>query len=94
MEIRPLYAILSYALMAMGLSLFVLPNVRSGNISDSVFYGGSFGLIVYGIYDFTAAAVLRDWDVKLAILDVIWGITVYTAAAYAGSLFEEGKAVE
>ena len=26
--------------------VFVLPNVRSGNISDSVFYGGSFGLIV------------------------------------------------
>tara|TARA_B100000963_G_C22308462_1_gene528942 strand:+ start:345 stop:659 length:315 start_codon:yes stop_codon:yes gene_type:complete len=88
MEIRLKYAIFAYALMVLGLSMFVIPNVRLKNLYDSVVYGGSFGLILYGIYDYTSAAVLKDWDENLAIIDILWGSFVYTAASYIGSFGE------
>lgn len=37
---------------------------------------------VYAVYDFTAGAVFKDWDFKLAVLDVIWGGCVFTLAKF------------
>ena len=89
MEVRLQHAFWAYALMIFGLSMFVIPNVRNRNLYDSVIYGGSFGLVLYGVYDFTAAAVLKDWDENLAMIDILWGSFVYTTAAYAGSFGAE-----
>lgn len=81
------YALLSYTLMVIGLVIFVLPNIRENNeFNDSLKYGFIFGLVVYGVYDFTAAAVLKDWDINLAIKDILWGSSVYFMSAYVGTL--------
>jgi len=88
MKIRRKYVLFAYTLMVTGLSMFVIPNIRKRSLSDSLLYGGSFGLVVYGIYDFTSAAVLKNWDENLAIVDILWGGFVYTAAAYIGSFWE------
>lgn len=78
------YAAVAYLLMVVGLNLFVLPNIREGHeFLDSLLYGGVFGLVVYGIYDFTAAAVLSRWNIDLAIVDVLWGSFVFFVAAYS-----------
>lgn len=37
---------------------------------------------VYAVYDFTAGAVFKEWNFQLAVLDVIWGGTVFTIAKY------------
>jgi len=84
------YALLSYILMIIGLVIFVLPHIRKENrLNDSLKYGFIFGLVVYGIYDFTAAAVLKDWDMNLAIKDILWGGSVYFMSAYFGSILNE-----
>jgi uncharacterized membrane protein len=31
------------------------------------------GLAGWGLYDFTAGAVLKDWSLSLSILDILWG---------------------
>ena len=85
MEIRKKYAFFAYTLMVLGLAMFVIPNVPKGSLADSLVYGGGFGLVVYGVYDCTCATALRDWDENLAIIDIIWGAFVYSAAAYLGS---------
>lgn len=78
-----LYAALSYILLAIGLIYFVLPNISEENLlKDSLRYGFLFGIIVYGVYDFTAAAVIKDWDIKLAIIDILWGGVLYFLTAY------------
>lgn len=83
MTIKPLYAVLSYTLMAIGLNLFVLPNISKENaLRDSLVYGFGFGIILYGVYDFTAAAVIKNWDIKLALMDILWGGFVYFIVAY------------
>ncbi len=86
MVVRPLFGVLAYFLMVVGLNLFVLPRIRKGHeLRDSIKYGFLFGIVLYGVYDFTAAAVLKDWDIKLAITDIVWGGVVYFLAAYLGT---------
>lgn len=88
MSVNITYAVVSYVLMAVGLVLFVLPNIRSEHrLLDSFKYGFLFGIVVYGIYDFTAAAVISKWNMTTAILDVLWGGTVFFLASYIGSFF-------
>ena len=88
MSVNIAYAVVSYVLMAVGLVLFVLPNIRSEHrLLDSFKYGFLFGIVVYGIYDFTAAAVISKWNMTTAILDVLWGGTVFFLASYIGSFF-------
>ena len=79
-----LYAFIAYTLMVIGLNHFVLPNIDVSNVSlqDCLSYGFIFGIVLYGVYDFTIGAVLKKWDMKLAVTDVLWGGFVYFAASY------------
>jgi len=91
MKLNPIFGVAAYSLMVVGLTLFVIPNIRKGKIiEDSLVYGAVFGLVVYGVYDFTAGAVLEDWDIPIAIQDVAWGAFVYFAAAIAAGLAKHG----
>ena len=52
LELRKIYAIFAYILMIIGLNIFVIPKIRpEKRLEDSLKYGFSFGLIIYGIYD-------------------------------------------
>ena len=35
------------------------------------------GLIIYGIYDMTNWAVLKQWKISMVVLDITWGIILY-----------------
>tara|TARA_A100001035_G_C27568646_1_gene402058 strand:- start:99 stop:497 length:399 start_codon:yes stop_codon:yes gene_type:complete len=83
MQVNIIYAILSYVLMIIGLNFFVIPNINKDNLfNDSLKYGFLFGIVLFGVYDFTAGAVLKNWNLKLAILDILWGGTVYFLATF------------
>ena len=88
MTVNKVCVVLAYSLMVAGLLLFVLPNTKDKKslLRDSLIYGGLFGIILYGVYDFTAGAVFKDWDMKVAILDVAWGGFVYFISAYLSGL--------
>jgi len=87
MKANPVFAVLAYLLMIVGLNVFVLPNIRKGHeLEDSLKYGMTFGIVLYGVYDFTAGAVFSKWDKKLAVIDVLWGGFVYFLASYVGSV--------
>lgn len=88
LSVNYLYAMLSYCLMVLGLVYFVLPKISKENcLSDCLKYAVLFGVILYGVYDFTAAAVIKDWNIGLAIIDIMWGGFVFFCAAYAGCYF-------
>jgi len=88
MSVRPVFAVIAYTLMVIGLNLFVIPNIRpSHKLYDSIKYGFLFGIVVYGIYDMTCATIFKDWDIKLALVDILWGGLVYFISAYVGSFF-------
>lgn len=76
--------VVAYALMMVGLLDGVLPRVSSASlVRDSVRYGFVYGAVLYGVYDATTVTVLVDWDVWMAIVDVLWGGTVFALAALA-----------
>lgn len=68
-------AVLAYALIALGIALFVLPKA-SGKPSLAFWWGAFFGLAVYGVYDLVNLATLADWPLKMALVDMVWGMCV------------------
>jgi uncharacterized membrane protein len=64
-------AIITYVLLAYGLYYFAIK-------PKSILNGALFGLIVYGVYDFTNLATIAKYSVKVAILDTIWGAILCT----------------
>ena len=84
METNLVYAVFAYLLMLVGLNHFVLPrlNIKNITIEDCLKYGFTFGVILYGVYDFTAGAVFKNWNLNLALVDVLWGGIVYFLSCY------------
>jgi uncharacterized membrane protein len=44
--------------------------------------GGLLGLVIYGVYDTTTLALLRGWDTNLAIIDILWGTTLFSLTTF------------
>lgn len=60
-----------YLLIALAIALFVIPyNSSYGSIA---FTGAILGFIMYGVYDMTNMATIKDWPLKLALVDMLWG---------------------
>ncbi len=78
------YAFIAYTLMVIGLNHFVLPriDVKNVTIKDCLSSGFMFGLVVYGVYDFTIGALVKKWDMQLGVIDVLWGGFVYFISCY------------
>jgi len=72
-------AFVVYVLLGTGIALFVMP--RATTISSAAGYGALFGLVVYGVYDFTNYSTLRQWPFALTLVDVAWGTLASAAAA-------------
>ena len=61
-----------YAALIAGILIFVIP--KSGdNVWAALGWGALFGLICYGIYDFTNISVMNKWPVLICFVDVVWG---------------------
>lgn len=85
---RITFIILSYLLMVVGLHVFVLPKIEK---IEHCFYGFLFGLIVYGVYDFVCASIFEKWDLKIMVVDVFWGATLYTIVSLVYYLIKVKK---
>ena len=61
-------------LIVFGLILFVLPKIpKTGPGFEGILWGALFGLVVYGVYDLTNHALLKDWTLSMTIVDMLWG---------------------
>jgi len=78
-EVRLGAAVLFYLVYAAGITIFaVLPAVRAESLSTALLMGGLFGFFAYATYDLTNLATLRDWSLRMSVVDMLWG-TVLTA---------------
>ena len=82
-------AFVFYALYGGGVLYFcTLDAMREGGLKTALRHGALLGLLVYGTYDLTNMAVLRDWGLRVSAADVLWGIILTataSAAAYAAA---------
>ncbi|MGB4293007.1 MAG: DUF2177 family protein [Bacteroidales bacterium] len=73
-EINWVAAILFYLLFIVGLVVFVIsPAVEKRTWIHALGYGALFGLVTYATYDLTNLATLKEWPLKVTIIDLIWG---------------------
>lgn len=80
-------ALAAYLVLVLAVVVFILPQFTGKPISASVFwYGALFGVIVYGAYDLTNLATLKDWSLKVTIVDMLWGGVIYGTTGYVTAL--------
>lgn len=67
-------AMIFYALFIAGLVIFVLmPGVDANSLSKVMLLGAFFGLVTYATYDLTNLATLKDFTLKITLIDLTWG---------------------
>jgi uncharacterized membrane protein len=67
-------AVLFYLIYVAALVVFVAaPAVERQSVGRAVGYGAFFGLAAYAAFDLTGLALLKDFPVSVAIVDLAWG---------------------
>ncbi len=81
-------AIIFYLMFIVGVVFFVVyPAVEKGSWFYALWTGAFFGLICYSTYDLTNLATLKNWPLKVTIVDLIWGSTLSGVLGLIGFLY-------
>ena len=73
-KFRPGPAIAFYLIYPIGMVLFAItPAFGSGHYQVAAIYGALLGLFAYATYDLTNFSTLKNWTLKITVLDVFWG---------------------
>jgi uncharacterized membrane protein len=66
-----------YLLFMIGLIVFcVLPGIRAHSLIQTLMLSLLYGLTTYASYDLTNLTTLKNWPVKITIIDIIWGMVI------------------
>lgn len=75
-------ACMVYLLIPAGLALFVRPLLgEQSSLWQALAWGAAFGLVLYGVYDFTNLAVLEKWTIRVTLVDITWGVVLCAVSA-------------
>lgn len=68
-----------------GVAFFtVMPHLNGGSSWMAALYGAAFGFVVYGAYDGSNYATLRDFPLSITIVDWFWGTCLTALSAGLG----------
>jgi uncharacterized membrane protein len=80
-------AIAFYLLYILGMMIFAVgPAMASGRWQTALIQGAMLGFFCYMTYDLTNMATLKQWSMKVVVLDIIWGTFLTGSASAAGYL--------
>lgn len=71
---------LCYIFLIIGINYFIIKPRRS--VSDAFL----LGIIIYGVYETTNLALLKDWSVLTFIIDTLWGGFLFATTTYIVNL--------
>ena len=81
------FAAIFYLVFVLGLMWFaVRPNAQIKSLKPTFIAGALFGFFVYASYDLTNLALLKDWPLKLSIIDMTWGTLLSGTCALVAKL--------
>jgi uncharacterized membrane protein len=84
LSIRWLPAIITYVVMIAGVYWFAVRSAKTWK--DAAVKGAALGAVVYGVYDMTNHATLKNYTLSYAVADWIWGTFLFSASAAAAML--------
>ena len=67
MEINIFSSIITYIFLVFGLYYFIIKDERS--VLDAVI----LGMVIYGVFAGTNFSLLKNWSLKVALIDTVWG---------------------
>jgi uncharacterized membrane protein len=76
LQVKPLGAIICYFFLIFGLNYFIISKKRP--LIDAFL----FGLIIYAVYDSTNYALFKQWKPLLAIMDAVWGGSLFALTTF------------
>jgi len=71
---------LCYIFLIIGINYFIIKPRRS--VSDAFL----LGIIIYGVYETTNLALLKDWSILTVIIDTLWGGLLFATTTYIVNL--------
>lgn len=84
-DINWVAALIFYLLYIVGIFVFaILPAVKAESLQHAIIYGALFGFFCYATYDLTNLATMKGFPMKVAIVDMIWGVILTSSVATAG----------
>jgi len=75
-KLNPISTVLCYLLLTSGLFYFSI--VKKMTLKETFM----LGIFVYGIYELTNHAILKNWKWETVILDTIWGGILFSLSVY------------
>lgn len=76
MKVNLVGVILCYGFLIFGLHYFIISKRRP--VLDAFL----FGLVVYGVYETTTLAVLKNWRIETVLMDTLWGGVLFALTAF------------
>ena len=82
-----LYIIIVYLILLLSIIHIAIPltlnNIKEEDkledkIYKSIQYGGSVGFCIYGIYNLISLIIYENYEIKIAIIDTVWGVFIYS----------------
>ena len=65
-----------YILLSMGIFYFIITK------NFSYFESFYLGIFVYGVYDLTTMAILKNWKWNTVVMDTLWGGTLFVLVKF------------
>jgi uncharacterized membrane protein len=85
-DVQWLPAVLFYLIYVAALIVFVVtPAAERHSFARAVGLGAFFGLAAYAAYDLTSLALIKDFPLRAAIVDLAWGALL--SAAVSGAAY-------
>jgi uncharacterized membrane protein len=86
---RWLAAMFVYLLIPAGLVVFVRPILGESAPPWRAFaWGAAFGIVLYGVYDFTNLSILEKWTLRMTLVDIAWGAVLCGTMSVVMSLLD------
>ncbi len=80
-------AIIFYLLFIVGIFIFaIMPAVEKDSLMKAILLGALFGFFTYATYDLTNLATLKDWPLKIVLIDIVWGAVLTASVSTSGFL--------
>lgn len=72
MTLRPGFAFVAYCLLVLGIYTLVWkPHKR--DLKSLILHGAIFGMVIYGVFDFTNGTIFQEYPLSIMVIDTIWG---------------------
>ena len=71
-----------YLLYIAGILIFaVVPALEKDALGKALLWGCLYGFFTYATYDLTNMATIKDWPLKIVVVDILWGVFLCSSVA-------------